>query len=83
MKNALFSGISAAKKDSDSEDEKKPEPKPAAAEINLLDFDGPGPSQPSQPPVNDLLGVSQPSTSTNMMGNDLLGQTDLLGGSQQ
>ena len=42
MKNALFSGISAAKKDSDSEDEKKPEPEPAAAEINLLDFDGPG-----------------------------------------
>lgn len=44
MKNALFSGISSAKKDSDSDDDtSKPieEPKPQAAEINLLDMDGP------------------------------------------
>ena len=59
MKNALFSGISAAKKDSDSDDDdKKPAQQEAqAAEINLLDFDG-----PSQAQSTDLLGGSQPST---------------------
>lgn len=45
MKNALFSGISTAKKDSDSDDEKdKKKEEPPAAEMNLLDFDGPSPA---------------------------------------
>lgn len=42
MKNALFSGISSAKKDSDSDDDNsKPKEEPQAAEMNLLDMDGP------------------------------------------
>ena len=45
MKNALFSGISSAQKDSDSDDEKnKAKEEPPAAEMNLLDFDGPSPT---------------------------------------
>jgi len=42
MKNALFSGISDAKKDSDSdseEEKKKPEPEKKAEEVDLLNFD--------------------------------------------
>ena len=58
MKNALFSGITSAQKDSDSDDEKdkkKAEPEQPAAEMNLLDFDGPSPAQGS----GDLLGGQQ------------------------
>lgn len=66
MKNALFSGISSAQKDSDSDDEKnKKQEEPPAAEINLLDFDGPSQAQET----GDLLGGQQNSS-------------DLLGGSQ-
>lgn len=54
MKNALFSGISQAKKENSDTDEspKKEAPKEEpAGEINLLDFDMGGPTNTSLPEI--------------------------------
>jgi len=81
MKNALFSGISAAQREDDSsDDDKKKKDEEPAGEVNLLDFDS-GPTQPSgaepsQATTGDLLGAGATPNNASQGSSNLLDMMD-------